>query len=164
MVVLNVNGVECRYGSLKILEDVNLSMKGGDFVGILGPNGSGKSTLLKSISRTLKPHSGTILLNDKDIYKLKSIDLAKQMAVVPQDNTISFSFTSLEVVLMGRNPHMSRFQMETEKDMAIARKAMDLTNTWHLAQRPINELSGGERQRVIIARALAQEPKVLLPR
>jgi iron complex transport system ATP-binding protein len=131
-------------------------------VGIIGPNGSGKSTLLKSISRTLKPHKGTILLDDKDIYSLKSVDVAKQMAVVPQDNVISFSFTALEVVLMGRSPHMSRFQMESEDDMAIARKAMDLTNTWHLAARPVNELSGGERQRVIIARALAQKPKILL--
>jgi iron complex transport system ATP-binding protein len=162
MVLLNIDGVECCYGSIKILENVNLLVKEGDFVGIIGPNGSGKSTLLKSISRTLKPHKGTILLNDKDIYSLKSADVARQMAVVPQDNTVSFSFTALEVVLMGRSPHMSRFQMETENDMAIARKAMDLTNTWHLATRPVNELSGGERQRVIIARALAQKPKILL--
>ena len=162
MVTLNVDGVECCYGSIKILENVNLLVKEGDFVGIIGPNGSGKSTLLKSISRTLKPHKGTILLDNKDIYSIKSADLAKQMAVVPQDNTISFSFTALEVVLMGRNPHMTRFQMETEDDMAIARKAMDLTNTWHLAKRFVNELSGGERQRVIIARALAQKPKILL--
>ena len=139
-----------------------MTVKEGDFLGIIGPNGSGKSTLLKSISRSLKPHKGAILLDNKDIYALKSAELAKQMAVVPQDNTISFSFTALEVVLMGRNPHMSRFQMETEDDMAIARKAMDLTNTWHLASRPVNELSGGERQRVIIARALAQKPKILL--
>ena len=162
MVLLNVNGVECRYGSIKILENVSLSVKEGDFVGIIGPNGSGKTTLLKSISRTLKPRLGTILLNEKDIYSLKSVDVAKQMAVVPQDNTISFSFTALEVVLMGRSPHLSRFQMETESDMAIARKAMDLTNTWQLAARPVNELSGGERQRVTIARALAQKPKILL--
>ncbi len=162
MVLLNVDGVECCYGSIKILENVNISVKEGDFVGIIGPNGSGKSTLLKSISRTLKPHKGAILLDNKDIYSIKSVDLAKQMAVVPQDNSISFSFTALEVVLMGRSPHMSRFQMETENDMAIARKAMDLTNTWHLATRFVNELSGGERQRVIIARALAQKPKILL--
>ena len=110
MVLLNVDGVECCYGSIKILEDVSVSVKDGDFVGIIGPNGSGKSTLLKSISRTLKPHKGTILLNDKDIYSLKSVDVAKQMAVVPQDNVVSFSFTALEVVLMGRSPHMSRFQ------------------------------------------------------
>jgi len=162
MVLLSVDGVECRYGSVKVLEDVSLSVKEGDFVGILGPNGSGKTTLLKSISRTLKPHRGTIMLDKADIYTLKGIDVAKKMAVVPQDGSVGFSFAALDVVLMGRNPHLSRFQMENEKDMAIARKAMTLTNTWYLAQRPINELSGGERQRVIIARALAQEPKILL--
>jgi len=156
MVLLNVDGVECRYGSVKVLEDVSLSVKGGDFVGILGPNGSGKTTLLKSISRSLKPHKGSILLNEADIYSLKSVDVAKQMAVVPQDTSIGFNFAALDIVLMGRNPHIS------EKDMAVARKVMNLTNIWHLAERPINELSGGEKQRVIIARALAQEPKILL--
>ena len=162
MVLLNLDGVECRYGSVKVLEDVSLTVKEGDFVGILGPNGSGKTTLLRSISRTLKPHRGTILLNETDIYSLKSVEVAKQLAVVPQDSNIGFSFAALDVVLMGRNPHMTRFQMESGKDMAIARKAMMLTNTWQFAERPINELSGGEKQRVIIARALAQEPKILL--
>ncbi len=162
MVSLNVNGVECRYGSVKVLADVTFSVKDGDFVGILGPNGSGKTTLLKSVSKTLKPHVGTIMLNKTDIYSLKSVEIAKQMAVVPQESSIGFSFTALDVVLMGRNPHIGRFQMETEKDVAIARKAMNLTNTWQFAERPINELSGGEKQRVIIARALAQEPKILL--
>jgi iron complex transport system ATP-binding protein len=162
LVLLSVDGVECRYGSVKILEDISLTVNERDFVGILGPNGSGKTTLLKSISRTLKPHKGAILLDKTDIYSIRSVDLAKQLAVVPQESTIGFSFTAFDVALMGRNPHMSRFQMETEKDIAIVRKAMNLTNTWHLAQRPINELSGGEKQRVIIARALAQEPKVLL--
>jgi iron complex transport system ATP-binding protein len=161
-VLLNVDGVECRYGSVKVLDDVSLSVKGGDFVGVLGPNGSGKTTLLKSISRILKPHKGTILLNEADIYSLKSTDVAKQLAVVPQDTSIGFNFAALDIVLMGRNPHMKRFQMESEADMAIARKVMKLTNIWHLAERPINELSGGEKQRVIIARALAQEPKILL--
>jgi cobalamin transport system ATP-binding protein len=162
LVLLNVDGVECRYGSFKVLEDVSLSVKEGDFVGILGPNGSGKTTLLKSMSRSLKPHRGTILLNGADLYTLKGVEVARQMAVVPQDSAISFSFAALDIVLMGRNPHMTRFQMESENDMAIARKAMKLTNTWHLSERPINELSGGERQRVIIARALAQEPRILL--
>ena len=128
--LLNVNGVECRYGSRKILENVSLTVKEGDFVGILGPNGSGKTTLLKSIGRTLKPYKGAVLLNDKDIYSLKSIDVAKQLAVVPQDNSISFNFTALEVVMMGRSPHLTRFEMESEKDMAIAQKVMNLTNTW----------------------------------
>jgi len=162
LVTLNVDGVECRYGSVKVLEDVSLSVKEGDFVGILGPNGSGKTTLIKSISRSLKPYRGTILLNESDIYTLKGVEVARQMAVVPQDSAISFGFAALDIVLMGRNPHMTRFQMEGNKDLAIARKAMELTNTWHLSERPINELSGGERQRVIIARALAQEPRILL--
>jgi iron complex transport system ATP-binding protein len=162
MVLLSVEGVECRYGSVKVLEDVNFAVKEGDFVGILGPNGSGKTTLLKSISRTLKPHVGTIMLNKNDIYSLKSVEVAKQMAVVPQETNIGFSFTALDVVLMGRNPHIGRFEMETERDVDIAKKAMTLTDTWQFAARPINELSGGEKQRVIIARALAQEPKVLL--
>lgn len=162
MVVLNIDGVECRYGSIKILENVSFNVEEGDFIGIIGPNGSGKTTLLKSISQTLKPYKGTILLDKTDVYKIKSVDLAKQMAVVPQENTIGFSFTALDVVLMGRNPHKKRFEMETEKDVAIVKEAMTRTNTWHLAERPLNELSGGERQRVIIARALAQQPKILL--
>ena len=162
MVSLSIDGVECRYGSVKILEKINLSVEEGDFVGILGPNGSGKTTLLKSISRTLKPYKGTILLGKTDIYSMKSVDLAKHMAVVPQESSIGFSFTALDIVLMGRNPHMKRFQMESEKDMAIVKKAMNRTHTWQFADRPINELSGGEKQRVVIARALAQEPKVLL--
>ena len=162
MVNLTVAGVECRYGSIKILEGVSLSVNDGDFVGILGPNGSGKTTLLKSISRTLKPHKGAIFLDKNDIYSIKSVELAKHLAVVPQENVIGFSFTAMDIVLMGRNPHMTRFQMETDKDVSIVRKAMERTNTWQFAARPVNELSGGEKQRVVIARALAQEPKVLL--
>ena len=162
MVVLCVDGVDCYYGSVKVLEDVRFSVKERDFVGILGPNGSGKTTLLRSVTRTLKPHRGVILLNDVDVYTLKSSEVAREMAVVPQDTVITFNFTALDIVLMGRNPHLGRFQMEGERDIAVARKSMELTNTWHLAERPINELSGGERQRVIISRALAQEPKILL--
>ena len=119
MVILNVDGIECRYGAITVLDEINLSVKPGDFVGILGPNGSGKTTLLKSISRLLKPHKGTILLDDTDIYSLESIDVAKQLAVVPQDTSIGFSFNSLDIVLMGRNPHLSRFEMESKKDMTI---------------------------------------------
>ena len=109
MVLLTVDGIECRYGSTKVIDDVTLSVKPGDFVGILGPNGSGKTTLLKSISRLLKPHKGTILLDKENIYSLESIQVAKKLAVVPQDTSIGFSFNSLDIVLMGRNPHVSRF-------------------------------------------------------
>lgn len=162
MVLLNIDGIECRYGSVKVLENITFFVKDGDFIGILGPNGSGKTTLIRSISRVLKPYRGSILLDGKDVYVLKGVDVAKQVAVVPQESSIGFSFTALDIVLMGRNPHLRRFQMESQRDFEIAKKAMVLTNTWHLAERPVNELSGGERQRVIIARALAQEPRILL--
>ncbi|MCL2642444.1 MAG: ABC transporter ATP-binding protein [Candidatus Bathyarchaeota archaeon] len=162
MVTLNVNGIECRYGSTKILSNINLNVKPGCFIGILGPNGSGKTTLLKSISRVLKPHNGSILIDKENIYTLKPKQVAQKMAVVPQYNDVGFNFSAMDVVLMGRNPHLGDFQMESSKDVEIAKNAMELTNTWTLAERPINELSGGEAQRVIIARALAQEPKILL--
>jgi iron complex transport system ATP-binding protein len=162
MVVLTIDGIDCSYGSVNVLKDVHFAVESGEFLGILGPNGSGKTTLLRSISRVLKPHKGTILIGDEDIYKMKTVEVAKQLAVVPQSTPVTFDFSSLEVVLMGRNPHMPRFKMESKKDIAIARNSMELTRTWEFADRPVTELSGGEMQRVIIARALTQEPKILL--
>ena len=162
MVNLKIEGIDCFYDSARILEHVDFSVQTGAFLGILGPNGSGKTTLLKSISRVLKPRKGAILLDDTDVYKMKTTDVAKHMAVVPQDSAIAFSFSVFQVVLMGRTPHLRRLQSESEKDIAIAKRAMEFTGTWQLADRMVNELSGGERQRVIIARALTQEPQVLL--
>lgn len=161
-VTLKIDNIACRYESTEILEKIDFSINGGNFIGVLGPNGSGKTTLLRSISRVLKPHTGTVFLNENDIYALSSKEVARNLAVVPQDSPISFDFTALEIVLMGRAPHLGRFEVESAKDLAIAKNAMELTNTWHLSERPITELSGGEKQRVIIARAIAQEPKVLL--
>ncbi|MDH7606996.1 MAG: ABC transporter ATP-binding protein [Candidatus Bathyarchaeota archaeon] len=162
MVILKVCGVDCYYGSVKVLEGVSFSVNAGELVGLLGPNGSGKTTLLRAISRTLKPKVGTVLLNEADVYNMKSSDVAKNMAVVPQSSSLEFEFTALDLVLMGRHPHMRRFEREDRTDLEIAKEAMKLTNTWQLAEKPINELSGGERQLVMIARALAQNPKVLL--
>ena len=162
MVTLSIDGVDCSYGSIDVVKDVSFNVKKGEFLGILGPNGSGKTTLLKSISRVLKPKKGTILISDKDIYEMKSVDVAKQLAVVPQETPVSFDFSALEVVLMGRNPHMPRFKIESKEDFEIAKASMELTRTWEFADRPVTELSGGERQRVIIARALTQEPQILL--
>jgi iron complex transport system ATP-binding protein len=159
---LKISSVDCYYGAIKALENVTFSVEGGEFVGILGPNGSGKTTLLRTISRTLKPKVGTVFLNDMNIYDMKSMEVAKNLAVVPQETMTTFDFMALDVVLMGRNPHIERFGAETKEDLAVARSVMELTNTWHLADRRLNELSGGEKQLVIIARALAQEPKVLL--
>jgi iron complex transport system ATP-binding protein len=161
-VTLRINNIACRYESANVLENINFSATGGDFIGVIGPNASGKSTLLKSISRILKPRTGVVLLNERDLYTLKSVEVAKRLAVVPQESVISFAFTALEIVLMGRTPHLNRFEMEGTKDLTIAKRVMQLTNAWNLRDRAINTLSGGEKQRVIIARALAQEPKVLL--
>jgi iron complex transport system ATP-binding protein len=162
LATLKISSVDCYYGTTKALENVTFSIEGGEFVGILGPNGSGKTTLLRTISRTLKPKVGTVFLDEINIYNMKSRELARNVAVVPQETMTTFNFVALDVVLMGRNPHIERFGTESREDLAVARSVMELTNTWHLASRPINELSGGEKQLVIIARALAQEPKVLL--
>jgi len=161
-VTLRINNIACRYETTNVLENINFSARGGDFIGVIGPNASGKSTLLKSISKVLKPHTGVVLLNERDVHTLKSAEIAKNLAVVPQESVISFAFTALEVVLMGRTPHLNRFEMESTQDLIIAQKSMELTNTWYLAERPIDRLSGGEKQRIIIARALTQEPRVLL--
>ena len=162
MVTLQISGVDCYYGSIKALENITFSVREGELVGILGPNGSGKTTLLRAISRSLKPKMGTILLNDTNIYEMESKEVAKNVAVVPQETTTTFDFSALDIVLMGRNPYLDRFRVESKEDLAIAKRIMELTNTWHFAERPVNELSGGEKQLVIIARALTQEPRVLL--
>ena len=162
MVNLRISDIDCYYGSIKALDNINFSVREGEFVGILGPNGSGKTTALRAISRTLKPRVGTIFLDDQNIYDMENREVAKTVAVVPQESISTFDFTALDIVLMGRNPYIDRFRQESREDLAIAKRVMELTNTWSFAERPVNELSGGEKQRVIIARALTQEPKILL--
>ncbi len=134
----------------------------GEIVGILGPNGSGKTTLLKCINRALQPRAGTVFVEGKSISELSRREIATEMGVVPQNSGVNFPFTALEIVLMGRGPSLRRFQTEGEKDLEIARKAMEITDVIEFANRSMTELSGGEKQRVIIARALAQQPKILL--
>jgi iron complex transport system ATP-binding protein len=141
---------------------VTFSIDARELVGLLGPNGSGKTTLLKAISRALRPKVGAVYLNEEEVYQMKGREVAKSVAVVPQVGGVGFDLTALDVVLMGRHPHLGRFELEGERDLAIAREAMKMTKVWHLAERRVSELSCGERQRVMIARALAQEPKVLL--
>ena len=134
----------------------------GVFTGIIGPNGSGKTTLLKLISRVLKPSGGSICLDGREIASFSQKELARRMAVVTQDGDAGYLFTVEEIVLMGRAPFLGRFQSETMEDRAIVRQVLEMTGCTHLRERRLSELSGGERQRVMIARALAQEPKVLL--
>ena len=160
--LLKINKIDFSYQSSKILDNVTLEVGSGEFLGIMGPNGSGKTTLLRCISNVLSPQVGTIYIDGKNIQKIGKKELAKNIAVVPQTSTVDFSFTVSELVLMGRTPHTDRFKSETTNDFKIAEKAMKLTNIMHLAERTFDELSGGEKQRVIIARALTQEPKILL--
>ena len=158
-----VEKLSFKYGADKsVLEKVSFKVEQGGFVSIVGPNGSGKSTLLKNISASLIPQKGQVFLKSEDIFSIKPKELAAKVAVVPQETMIQFPFTVEETVLMGRMPHQQRFQGDTPEDLAIARWGMELTNTWHLKDRLISEISGGERQRVIVARALTQEPQVLL--
>lgn len=161
-VTLKIIDLACSYGATRVLDGLTFSFARGSFTGIIGPNGSGKSTLLRSLSRVLKPAGGVVLLDDRDLYALHAREVAKKMAVVPQETAVNFSFTVEEIIMMGRSPHLGRFQGESEKDFALVNRVMELTNTRHLARRPITAISGGERQRVIVAKALAQEPEIIL--
>lgn len=154
--------LKCGYQNRIVLSGLNITIYEGEFIGIIGPNSSGKSTFLKTIGHILKPLDGIVCIKDYDISKIKSRELARTMAGVLQETEIEYSYTVLDIVLMGRNPHLGRFQLEREGDYKIAMMAMEMTDTVHLSSRLVNELSGGERQRVVIARALAQEPKILL--
>jgi iron complex transport system ATP-binding protein len=159
---LVIQDIVVHYGSVPALEGVSFEVRAGDLVGVIGPNGAGKSTLLKAIARVLRPQRGCVLLDDADVFERDTREVARSMAVVPQSTPISFDFTALEVVLMGRSPHLGRFQTESERDLTVARRAMERTDCAYLAHRPITQVSGGEKQRVIIAKALAQEPSILL--
>jgi iron complex transport system ATP-binding protein len=161
-ITLEVRDLTCRYGPLTALRALSLRIGAGEFVGVLGPNGSGKSTLVKAMSRALRPADGSVLLGGADIWRMGPRAVAQQVAVVPQELPPAFEFRALEVVLMGRSPHLSRLAAEGAEDVRLAREAMEATDTWRFAERPITRLSGGERQRVTLARALAQEPKALL--
>lgn len=145
------------------LDDVSVTVHRGEFIGLVGPNGAGKTTLLRMMAKLLEPTEGAVLLNGAALADLRQRDVARQVATVPQSAVpADFAFPTLDVVLMGRYPHRSHFEDETAEDLAIAQEAMRATWTWSLADRAITQLSGGERQRVVMARALAQRPRLLL--
>ena len=145
-----------------LLDSVDLQADRGEFLGLIGPNGAGKSTLLRAISGILGYQEGTVRLEGADLRSLSSKDISAGLALVPQIAPYTHSFTSIELVLMGRYPHLGRFQIEGREDDRIAREAMRLTETEQFADRTLDTLSGGERQRVFVSRALAQQPRVLL--
>jgi len=162
MVRLVIQGISFSYGSSDVLADVTFEANDGEIVGVIGPNGSGKTTLLKCVNRALSPRVGTVLIDGKDYSELTRREIAGNIGVVPQNSVVSFPFTVLDIVMMGRTPAMERFERESEKDIEIVEKAMEMTNVVAFADRTMGQISGGEKQRVVIARALAQRPRILL--
>jgi iron complex transport system ATP-binding protein len=154
--LLRADGIVFGYQSTPVLRDVSVEIPEHGFVGILGPNGSGKTTLLRVLAGAVRPSSGRVTLDGADLAAVSRQALARRMAVVPQETHLAFDYSVLEVVLMGRYPHLGTFEIEGPADFAIARDALAATGTLELEARPFQTLSGGEKQRVIIAAALAQ--------
>ena len=144
------------YGDTPVVGNVSLDVADDGFVGIIGPNGSGKTTLLRLLAGTRMPDSGSVTLDGAPLRTMPRAHIARRMAVVPQETQLAFEYSVLEVVLMGRYPHLGPFAVEGPADIAVAREALAATGTLDLEQRPFSTLSGGEKQRVVIASALAQ--------
>ncbi len=149
------------YTTQPLFDGLTVRIGAGEFVGLVGPNGSGKTTFLNLLTRVLKPSRGHIFVDGEELGTLSARALARKIAVVPQESNIIFPFTVSEVVLMGRAPHLTSI-LERDEDFEIAMEAMEMAEVSHLADRPIMNLSGGERQSVLIARALAQRPGIML--
>ena len=149
-------------GGTPVLQEVSLAVARGDLIGVIGPNGSGKTTLLKILGGMLQPTTGTVFLGDSLLGSWSRRDVARRIAFVPQETHSSFDFSVLDVVLMGRFPHLGAFALEGPEDLAIARDALQATGTSLFETRSFNTLSGGEKQRVVIASALAQRAELLL--
>jgi iron complex transport system ATP-binding protein len=159
--MIEIRDLRFAYGERVVLDSLSLAVFKGEMVAVVGPNGSGKTTLLKTLSGVLTG-AGEIHLGGKNIRAFNKKELSRIVAVVPQESQVHFPYTVTEVVLMGRASRHGPLAFESEADLEIARTSMELTETLTLADRCLHELSGGEKQRVIIARALAQEPEILL--
>ena len=159
---ISAQGLSYQVEAQTLLDSVNLHADSGQLVGLIGPNGAGKSTLLRAISGILRQQEGAVRLDGTDLQSISSKEVAARLALVPQIAPYTHGFTALELVLMGRYPHLGRFQIEGAEDDGIARDAMRLTEIEQFADRTLDTLSGGERQRVFVSRALAQQPRVLL--
>ena len=162
MPVIDARNISFSYAAKPVMADVSFTIDEAQIVAVIGPNGSGKTTLLKIINGTLFPDAGQMLIDGKETGRWQRKEIAQKVAIVPQETAMIFPFYAEEIVLMGRFPHLGRYGFEDKKDYKIVHEAMEKTDTLVFADRRFSELSAGERQRVLIARALAQEPKVLL--
>lgn len=161
--VLQLNQVCAGYlRQSPVIADLSLTVECGVFLGLIGSNGSGKSTLIRAMAGVVPFRTGSIWLKGESLDSLSRRQIARRVAVLPQDTSCSFAFSVREIVSMGRHPHLGRFQRPDRQDLRIVDEVMERTDVQQLAGRNILELSGGERQRVAIARALAQKPRVLL--
>ena len=160
--MLRAESVSFGYDGGFTLNDVSVTIPAGSLTGLLGPNGCGKTTLLKLLSGVLRPQTGRVMLGNRALTSMTRRELARHVASVPQETHPAFDYSVMEMVLMGRHPHLSAFQLEGPADFGIAREALEATGTGHLADRNYMTLSGGEKQRVVIASALAQSTEVLL--
>ena len=158
---LAARGVSVSLGGTPVLRSVSFAARAGRVTGLVGPNGAGKSTLLRVMAGVLRPDAGSVRLGAADLTGLPARERAQQVAYLPQHEA-AHPFTALETVLMARYPHLSRFALEGADDRRIARAAMARTETGRFEHRQLDRISGGERQRVLLARALAQQARVLL--
>jgi len=160
--LLSVNHVSWNIGSKTILNNVNLQIKQGKFVGLIGPNGAGKSSLLRCLYRFNQPTAGQIKFNNTDIWQLKSHEYAKQVAVVLQETPSQFNLTLLDVVALGLTPHKALFSTTTTADTQKINQAIARVGLQDHASQRFESLSGGEKQRALIARAMVQQPQLLI--
>jgi iron complex transport system ATP-binding protein len=160
--LLDVRGLRCGYGPCEVLAGIDLAVRPGEFVGLLGPNGSGKTTLLRAVTGVVRPAAGSIAIDGIPLATLSARDIARRVAVVPQETVSAFPFTVAEVVGMGRYPHTGAFDRGTSADAEAVHRAMERAGVAALRRRSFDTLSSGERQRVLLARALAQASRLLL--
>ncbi|HBA02817.1 MAG TPA: ABC transporter, partial [Clostridium sp.] len=159
---LKIKELKVNLSKKEIVKGIDLAVTSNKFIGLIGPNGSGKSTLLKAVYGVIKPTFGDVFISDKDIKNYNKKSLAKTLGVVSQFNNINFDFKVIDIVLMGRAPYKGLLEQDNKNDYDMALKALSQVGMIDFAQKNFSLLSGGEKQRVILARAITQNPKILI--